>query len=97
VTATRPFDDQGITMDRDHRGDEPPKDDMDEGVTARQLLHAATGDRDAEARALADRADGEVGEDEARAAVGRAHGELGHDRKPESDIADPDDARTEQD
>jgi hypothetical protein len=83
-------------MDSDHRSDEPPRDEMDTGVTARQLLHAATGDRDAEARALADRADGDVGEEEARAAVGRAHGELARDGKPESDIADPDDARAEQ-
>jgi hypothetical protein len=82
-------------MDTDHRSDEPSKDEMDEGVTVRQLLHAATGDRDAEARALADRADGDVDEDDARAAVGRAHGELARDGKPESDIADPDDARAE--
>jgi hypothetical protein len=72
--------------------DEAPKDEMDEGVTAKQLLHAATGDRDAEAKALADRAD-DVDEDDAREAVGRAHGDLARDGKPESDVASPDDAR----
>ena len=70
---------------------------MDDGVTVRQLLHAATGDRDAEARALADRADDDVDEEDARAAVGRAHGEIAGDGKPESDIAGPDDARVEPD
>jgi hypothetical protein len=72
--------------------DETPKDEMDEGVTAKQLLHAATGDRDAEAKALAERAD-DVDEDDAREAVGRAHGDLARDGKPESDVASPDDAR----
>jgi hypothetical protein len=85
-----------MTMNDDRRND-PPTDDVDEGVTARQLLHAATGDRDAEARALADRAGSDVDEDDARTAVGRAHGELERDGKPESDIADPDDARDAQD
>jgi hypothetical protein len=86
-----------MTMDTDDTRNDPPTDDVDEGVTARQLLHAATGDRDAEARALADRADDDVDEDAARTAVGRAHGELARDGKPESDIADPDDARDAQD
>jgi hypothetical protein len=75
------------------RTDEPPKDEMDDGVSARQLLHAATGDRDAEARALADRAGDDVDQDDARTAVGRAHGDLADDGKPESDIASPEDAR----
>jgi hypothetical protein len=74
--------------------DDTPKDQMDEHVSARQLLHAATGDRDAEARALADRAGDDVDEDDARAAVGRAHGELEGEAKPESDIAGPDDVRS---
>ena len=73
--------------------DETPKDEMDGSVTARQLLHAATGDRDAEARALADRAGDDVDEDDAREAVGRAHGDLARDAEPESDIASPEDAR----
>jgi hypothetical protein len=73
--------------------DETPKDEMDEGVTAKQLLHAATGDRDAEAKALADRSGDDVDVDDAREAVGRAHGDLARDGKPESDLASPDDAR----
>jgi hypothetical protein len=77
--------------------DEPPRDEMDDGVSARQLLHAATGDRDAEARALADRAGDDVDESDARDAVRRAHGDLGGDGKPESDIAAPDDARDDGD
>ena len=77
---------------RNHGADDPPTDEMDDGVTARQLLHAATGDRDAEARALADRAD-DVDEDDARTAVGRAHGDLAADGTHGSDVAGPDDAR----
>jgi hypothetical protein len=80
-------------MNRDEPGNGQPKDEMDERVTARQLLHAATGDRDAEARALADRAGEDVDEDDARAAVGRAHGDTADVDKPESDIASPEDAR----
>jgi len=73
--------------------DRAPKDEMDDHVSARQLLHAATGDRDAEARTLADRAGDDVDEADARTAVGRAHGDLADADKPESDIAAPDDAR----
>jgi hypothetical protein len=63
----------------------------------RQLLHSATGDRDAEARALADRAaeegDDEVDVDDARLAVRRAQGDLGADDSiPDHDTAVVDDA-----
>jgi hypothetical protein len=47
-----------------------------EGPGLRQKLHWATGDRDAEARALADRAGDAVDEEDAYVAVKRAHGEL---------------------
>jgi hypothetical protein len=47
----------------------------------RQLLHSATGDRDAEAHALVERAaeegDDEVNEEDAKLAVRRAQGDLG--------------------
>jgi hypothetical protein len=46
------------------------------GGKLRQMLHAASGDRAAEAKALADRSGGEVSEAEALVAVERAHGEL---------------------
>jgi hypothetical protein len=76
---------------------EPAKDEMDDGVTARQLLHAATGDRDAEARALADRSPDDVDEGAARTAVGRAHGDIADGDHPRSDVAGPEDARTAED
>ena len=42
----------------------------------RQRLASATGDRHAEAQALADRAGEGVGEDEAKTAVREAHGDI---------------------
>lgn len=68
--------------------------DVDESVGGqplRQLLHAATGDRDAEAEALADQS--EVSTDDARAAVRRVHGDVSEDGVPsERDVATPEDA-----
>ena len=65
----------------------------DERPSLRQALHSATGDRDAEAEALADRAAPEVDEEDAKLAVRRAHGDLGlGETIPERDIADVDDA-----
>src|SRR4051812_38933864 len=52
------------------------KDGESTGGKLRQMLHAASGDREAEAKALADRSGGEVSEEEALIAVERAHGEL---------------------
>ena len=67
--------------------------DHEDRPTARQILHAATGDRDAEAEALADR-EPEVSEEDARIAVQRAHGEAGANApQTETDIAHPEDAR----
>ena len=48
------------------------RDDEDAASKARQALHAATGDRDAEAEALADRAGDDVDADAAKVAVQRA-------------------------
>lgn len=78
----------------DDRADQP--DTIKEGDTpsARQLLHAATGDRDAEAKALADRSGDEVSEQDAKAAVERAHGDVHDERAPEHDVATPADAET---
>jgi len=80
---------------------ETPRD-PDERPTLRQALHSVTGDRDAEAGALADRVDDateddatedDVTEDDAREAVRRAHGDLGVDKTPsDHDIATPADA-----
>jgi hypothetical protein len=42
----------------------------------RQQLHIATGDRDAEAKALVDRTDEEIDERDAREAVRRTHGDV---------------------
>jgi hypothetical protein len=65
----------------------PPRTDAadDEDVdqpSLRQRLHAATGDRDAEAEAVADRA-GDVSERDAKIAVQRARGERGIGSEPE--------------
>ena len=54
----------------DHESDDHDKPSL------RQRLHAATGDRDAEAEAVADRA-GDVSERDAKIAVQRARGERG--------------------
>jgi hypothetical protein len=66
--------------------------DRTDQPSARQLLHAATGDRDAEAKALADRADADVREDDAKRAVELAHGDVHGEPKPDQDVASPDDA-----
>lgn len=59
----------------------------------RQRLHAATGDRDREADALAERAGDDVSSDDAEIAVRRAHNDIGgDDRKAKSDLAEPEDA-----
>ena len=63
------------------------------GPTPRQLLHWATGDREAEAKALADAASDEVTEDDAAAAVRRSHGDAGTEDSPvDTDVATPTDA-----
>jgi hypothetical protein len=62
-----------------------------------QRLHAATGDRDAEAAALARQA-GDVDLDDAKIAVQRAHGEAGVGQPvpamehPDEELAEPSDA-----
>jgi hypothetical protein len=58
----------------------------------RQRLHAATGDRDAEAEVLADRAGDDVGTEDAKVAVQKAHGESVEGTDPDHDIATVDDA-----
>lgn len=68
-------------------------DDQDDTPSIRQLLHAATGDRDAEAKALADRAGDDVSEADAMEAVELAHHDIQGGPEPERDVASPDDAR----
>ena len=73
------------------------EDEEEHRPSARQILHAATGDRDAEAEALADRA-GSVTDEEALIAVQRAHGEAGPDApQTETDVAKPSDAEAVRD
>ncbi len=70
-----------------------PNDDSDD-PSLRQRVHSATGDRDAEAKALADRAGEDISEDDAKSAVKRAHGDTGvAEPTTESDLASPDDAK----
>ena len=59
--------------------------------TARQRLHAATGDREAEAEHLADRTGEDV--DAARDAVRAAHHDVADGPDKESDLASPDEVR----
>jgi hypothetical protein len=68
------------------------EDGQDDKPSVRQLLHAATGDRDAEADALADRSPDDVSEDDAKVAVELAHGDIQGEPKPERDVATPEDA-----
>jgi hypothetical protein len=73
-----------------------PKDDDDQ-PSARQLLHAATGDREAEGRALADRADEDLSDEDAEEAVRRAHGDVQEEPSAERDVARPADAEAVRD
>jgi hypothetical protein len=52
------------------------EEDDSDAPSLRQRLHSATGDRDAEAEALADRAGDAVSEEEAQIAVREAHGDI---------------------
>lgn len=81
----------------DRHGDDSDTTDEPDGGKIRQLLHAATGDRDAEARALADRAGEDVDEADAKRAVAQAHGDRTDRDVPDHDVATPDDARTARD
>jgi hypothetical protein len=79
--------------------DEKPARESDDKPSLRQRLHAATGDRDAEAEAVADRAadegDDEVTEHDAKVAVQRARGERGIDAgepEPDHELVTVDDA-----
>ena len=67
------------------------RDQSEDKPSLRQRLHSATGDRDAEAKALADRAG--VDADAARTAVNRAHGESIEDAHTANEEASPEDAR----
>ena len=64
----------------------------DDSPSLRQRLHAATGDREREAEALADRAPDEVTEEDAKVAVNRAHGHAPEDVQTDSELASPEDA-----
>jgi hypothetical protein len=80
-------------MAEKNKTDESPGDN--DKPTVRQRLHWATDDREAEAKALADRAGAEVDEDAALAAVSRAHGERRDGKEPDKDddLATVDDAK----
>jgi hypothetical protein len=66
--------------------------DENDTPSARQLLHAATGDREAEAKALADRSPDDVTEEDAGLAVKRAHGDQVGEPQVDRDVATPADA-----
>lgn len=71
----------------------PDQNDRDDDPSLAQRLHAATGDRDAEAEALADRVDDDdVDVDAAKVAVNRAHGHAPEDVETDGAIASADDA-----
>jgi hypothetical protein len=79
----------------DAMGDDTENDDVGEdSPSVRQWLHAATGDRDAEAQALADRSGEEVSVDDAKVAVQKAHGEsVSGNTDREHDLASAEDAQ----
>lgn len=64
----------------------------DDSPSVRQRIHAATGDRDREAAALADRSPDDVTLEDAKVAVNRAHGESIEDVRTDSELASPADA-----
>lgn len=78
------------TDDGNRTQDESGTDE--DSPSLRQRLHAATGDRDREAEALADRAPDEVTEEDAKVAVNRAHGHAPEDVTTDSELASPEDA-----
>jgi hypothetical protein len=65
----------------------------DDNPSLRQRLHSATGDRNAEADALAERAGDDVDEGDAEVAVKRAHGDIPGGERSNSDLASPEEAR----
>ena len=80
-----------------HQAEDTAEDREEHRPSARQILHAATGDRDAEAEALADQA-GSVTDEEALIAVQRAHGEADPDGpQTETDLAKPSEAEAVRD
>jgi hypothetical protein len=76
----------------DDRTDDTDRTEHDDSPSLRQRLHAATGDRDREAEALADRAPDEVSEHDAKVAVNRAHGHSPEHVTTDSELASPEDA-----
>jgi len=75
----------------DREGDQGSKGG--DGISLRQRLHAATGDRDAEAQALADETDDDISVSDAKVAVQLARGERGREAPDLGhDIATPTDA-----
>ena len=82
--------------------DSNERDQDRETPSLRQRLHAATGDRRAEAQVLADEAGDEVTEADAETAVRVAHGDIPSDapgsagpRSAPTDVATPADAEAE--
>ena len=79
-------------------GSEDDADKDDDKPSLRQKLNWATGDRDREAEALADRSPEGVTKHDAKVAVARAHGDDGvsedevDEPAPEDEIAKPSDA-----
>ncbi len=68
----------------------------DDAPSVTQRIHSVTGDRDAEAKALAEHSDDRVDEEDAELAVARAHGDVTGGPTPHrdpEDLADPADAR----
>jgi hypothetical protein len=64
---------------------EPHTDDAptDDAPSLRQRLHQATGDREREAKALADRTDDAIDEEDAKLAVHRASGDFEEPAAPD--------------
>jgi len=78
-----------MTADSPTPADESNEDDS---PSLRQKLHWATGDRDKEAEALADRSPDDVSEKDAKIAVNRAHGDSPEDVSTDEPLASPSDA-----
>jgi hypothetical protein len=83
VTAT-----DGSAQPRDPDGAEDSSADKAAKPSIRQLVHWATGDREAEAKALAADTPGDVDQQDAEVAVKRAHGDVPKpSTDPQSEVA----------
>jgi hypothetical protein len=80
------------TSDSERTDSEPSADEAEPKPTVKQLIHWATGDRDAEAKELVKASPDDVTLDDAVVAVKRAHGDVPDPAPAASEVATASDA-----